>query len=93
MSNGGIIGPTVNPAVGTTSELITTFNAPGNFTAQQYQTQADVLVVAGGGGGAVAGAGGGAGGYRLITNHPIPSSFYNLLFADNKQVLEHLKPF
>lgn len=39
MANGGIIGPVVEPVIGATSELITTFNAPGTFTAQAFQTQ------------------------------------------------------
>ena len=75
MSNGGIIGPVNDPTRVNTSELITSFNASGTFTAQSGQTKADVLIVAGGGGGGtVFGGGGGGGGFRQILCHPIPSS-------------------
>ena len=59
----------------TQAEKITTFNSSGTFAAQPKSSQADILVIAGGGGGAgQMGGGGGAGGYREISNHPIPLS-------------------
>jgi hypothetical protein len=72
MSNGGIIGPVVNPISGATSTTYTSFDASGTFTAQTGQTKVDLLIVAGGGGGW--GAGGGAGGFRLLTCQAVPSS-------------------
>ena len=72
MANGGIIGPIVNPIIGTTSTTYTSFDSSGTFTAQQYQTKVDLLIVAGGGAG-VSG-GGGAGGFRLLSCQPVPSS-------------------
>ena len=80
-TNGGYVGPTVTTqGAVNTSESITTFNAPGTFTAINGITQVDLLVVAGGGGsaGATHNSGGcsgsGGGGMRVITSHPVPAS-------------------
>ena len=74
--NGGFVGIDYEPSIETTqAQQITTFNSSGTFTAQPLSTVADVLVIAGGGGGGgQLGGGGGAGGYREISNHPIPGS-------------------
>ena len=62
-------------SVTTQAQQITTFNSSGTFTAQPLSYQADILVIAGGGDGAgQLGGGGGAGGYREISDHPIPTS-------------------
>ena len=66
MSNGGIIGPVVNPVI---SDLNQTFTASGDFNMPNSGPapgQVDYLVVAGGGGGGGGprAGGGGAGGYR-----------------------------
>ena len=60
-SNGGVIGPVIEPSAAT-SENLTAFTSNGTFTAQSNQTSATVLLVAGGGGGGPTGpneAGGG----------------------------------
>jgi len=67
MSNGGIIGPVVNPIVYANS-TVTSFTSSGTFSRRSGQSKADVLVVAGGGaGGFDQGSGAGGGGFRLLT--------------------------
>ena len=78
MSNGGIIGPVVNPTRG---DLTTTFTASGTYASPGFGPgTGTVLIVAGGGGGnqASGGGGGGAGGFRIATCSPIPVSPFSV---------------
>jgi len=68
---GGIIGKVVEP---TTSKKVTSFTSSGTFY-KGVGDEAELLVVAGGAsGGGELGGGGGAGGFRRISQHPLPTS-------------------
>ena len=81
MSNGGIIGPVIDPTSGSTAAAqITNFTSSGTYNPRAGQTIVDLIVIAGGGGGAGSThngggcSGGGGGGLREVTSHPIPAS-------------------